>query len=143
MAEAKTRPTGVSVDEYLASKASAEQLADCRALMAICERVTRQPATMWGPSIVGFGGYTYRYESGRTGEAPLTGFAIRGRELVVYVSCEDPGQGALLARLGTHKMGKACLYFKRLAHLDTGVLEELIANSVATIQRRYPEAGDS
>lgn len=143
MAEAKTRPTGVSVDEYLALKAGAEQLADCQALMVICERVTRQPATMWGPSIVGFGRYTYRYESGRTGEAPLTGFAIRGRELVVYVSCEDPGQGALLARLGAHKMGKACLYFKHLAHLDTGVLEELIANSVATIQRRYPGAEDS
>jgi len=62
MAETKTRPTGVSVDEYLAAKASPEQLVDCKAIMAMCIRVTRQPAKMWGPSIVGFGVYQYRYD---------------------------------------------------------------------------------
>ena len=143
MAETKTKPTGASVDAYLASRASPEQLADCQALMAICQRVTRQPPRMWGPSIVGYGSYTYRYESGHSGDACLTGFAVRGRELVVYLVAENPEQVELLARLGRHRMGRACLYFKRLADLDVGVLEALIARSVAELRRRYPGSGDA
>ena len=137
MAETKTRPTGASVAAYLASRASPEQLADCRAIMAMCKRVTKQQPKMWGPSIVGYGSYTYRYESGHSGDAFLTGFAVRGRELVVYVMARNPGQVALLARLGRHRMGKSCLYFKRLADLDVKVLEALIAGSVADVRRRY------
>ena len=106
-------------------------------------RATGAPPKMWGPSIVGYGTYTYRYESGHSGQAPLTGFAIRGRKLVVYLSCEDAGQVELLARLGKHKMGKSCLYFNRLADLDAKVLEALIAGSVAGVPRRYPGAGDA
>lgn len=141
MAETRTRPTGVSVDEYLASRANPGQLVDCKAIMAMCRRVTRQPARMWGPSIVGYGTYSYRYDSGHSGQAPLVGFAVRGRELVVYISRQDPEQDALLARLGKHKMGKSCLYFRRLADLDARVLEELIARSVAEVRRRYPDSG--
>ena len=92
---------------------------------------------MWGPSIVGYGSYRYTYESGRTGEAPLTGFAIRGRELVVYISAEGQEQRSLLSRLGKHKMGKTCLYFKQLGDLDESVLERLVAGSVAGVRRRY------
>ena len=138
MAETKTKPTGASVDEYLASRASPEQLADCKALMAICKRVTKQQPRMWGPSIVGYGSYAYTYESGHSGEACLTGFAVRGKELVVYVVAESPAQVELLAKLGKHKMGKSCLYFRRLADLDVKVLEALIAGSVAGVRRRYP-----
>src|SRR5512134_276304 len=138
MAETKTKPTGASVDAYLASRASPGQLADCKALMAMCKRVTKQQPTMWGPSIVGYGSYTYRYESGHSGDAFLTGFAVRGRELVVYVMARNPGQVALLARLGRYRMGTSCLYFKRLADLDVTVLEALIAGSVADVRRRYP-----
>ncbi len=138
MAEAKTKPTTASVEDYLAAKASPEQLADCKALMALLEKVTKHPAKMWGPSIVGYGSYSYRYDSGRTGESCLTGFAVRGKELVVYLVAEGPQQQDLLARLGKHKMGKACLYFKRLADLDTQVLEALVAASVATTRRRHP-----
>lgn len=141
MPEARTKPTSVSVDEHLKSKANAEQLADCRALMAILSRVTNQPPIMWGPSIVGYGSYSYKYESGRTGESCLTGFAVRGRELVVYLVAESIEQQSLLSRLGKHKMGKACLYFKRLADLDVQVLENLVSASVAEIMRRYPPAG--
>lgn len=83
MAENKTKPTDASVEEYIASRASEPQRADCRELMTLLERVTRQEPRTWGPSIVGCGSYRYRYESGRTGEAPLAGFAIRGRELVI------------------------------------------------------------
>ena len=139
MAETKTKPTGASVDEYLASRASPEQLADCKLIMAMCKRVTRQKPYMWGPSIVGYGEYTYKYESGHSGEAPITGFAIRGKELVVYVIAENPEQVELRARLGKHKMGKSCLYFKRLTDLDTSVLEAIIAGSVAEVRRRYPQ----
>jgi hypothetical protein len=139
MAEAKTKPTGVSVDEYLASRASPEQLVDCKAIMAICKRVTKQPPKMWGPSIVGYGSYTYKYDSGHSGEACLIGFAVRGKDLVTYIIAETPEQSELLAKLGKHKMGKACLYFKRLADLDVKVLEALIAGSVAEVRRRYPD----
>ena len=143
MAETKTKPTGASVDAYLASRASPEQLKDCKAIMAMCRRVTRQQPKMWGPSIVGYGSYTYRYESGHSGESCLAGFAVRGRELVVYVLADNPAQLELLARLGKHKMGKVCLYFRRLADLDVKVLEALIAGSVAEVKRRYPSTGDA
>lgn len=138
MAVTKTKPTVVSVNAYLASKASPEQLADCKALMAMCKRVTRQQPKMWGPSIVGYGSYTYSYASGHSGDACLVGFAIRGKELVVYVFAENPAQMKLLAKLGKYRSGKACLYFKRLADVDVVVLEALIAGSVAEVRRRYP-----
>jgi hypothetical protein len=137
MAENKTKPTGASVEEYIASRANEQQRADCQQLMALLKKITRQSPKMWGPSIVGYGSYRYTYESGRTGEAPLAGFAIRGRELVVYMVADDDKQKALLTRLGKHKMTKSCLYFKQLADLDKSVLEQLVAGSVAGIRQRY------
>lgn len=137
MTENKTKPTAASIEDYIASRANPQQQADCRVLMALLRKVTRQTPKMWGPSIVGYGSYRYTYESGRTGEAPLTGFAIRGRELVVYLVAEGERQKALLARLGKHKIGKSCLYFKQLADLDKSVLEQLVAGSVAEVKRRY------
>jgi hypothetical protein len=133
----KTKPTDVSVEEYIASRANAQQRIDCRELMAMLKKVTRQSPRMWGPSIVGYGNYRYTYESGRTGECPLAGFAIRGRDLVVYLMPEAEGQGALLAKLGKHKMGKSCLYFRQLADLDKPVLERLVVDSIAEVKRRY------
>jgi hypothetical protein len=138
VAENKTKPTAASVEAYLASRASAAQLEDCRAIMDICGRVTGEPPTMWGPSIVGFGSHTYTYDSGHSGDACDTGFAVRGREIVIYLMAEEPDQVELLAKLGKHRMTKACLYFKRLTDVDQQVLETLIAASVASIRRRYP-----
>jgi hypothetical protein len=137
MAENKTKPTDASVDDYIASRANAQQSADCRELMALFKRVTRQTPRMWGPSIVGYGSYRYTYDSGRTGEAPLAGFAIRGRELVVYVAADGEEQRSLLSKLGKHTIGKSCLYFKQLADLDQSVLEKLVVGSIADVQRRY------
>ena len=137
MAANKTQPTDASIEAHLASRGSDAQRADCHALMAIMKKVTQQPPKMWGPSIVGYGSYRYTYETGRSGEACLVGFAIRGRELVVYLLAESAEQAELLSRLGPHKMGKACLYFKRLSDLDASVLERLIASSVADLQSRY------
>src|SRR5262245_15853205 len=130
MAENKTKATNASVKDYIASRANAEQRLDCKALMSILSRITKQRPKMWGPSIVGYGSCRYSYESGRTGEMCLTGFAIRGRQLVVYLVAEGKEQQELLSRLGKHKMGKSCLYFKRLADVDQTVLERLVANSV-------------
>ncbi len=137
MAETKTKFTGASVDEYIASRGNEQQQADSRQLMALFEKVTGEEPKMWGPSIVGYGSYRYVYESGHSGEAPVAAFAIRGRELVAYISVESPEQQALLAKLGKHRMGKVCLYFKRLSDLDLAVLEKLVANCVAETKRRY------
>ena len=135
--ETKTKPTGASIDDYIASRADALQSADCRELMALLEKVTRQTPYMWGPSIVGYGSYRYTYDSGRTGEAPVAGFAIRGREIVLYVMVEGQKQRSLLAKLGKHRVGKMCVYFKRLADLDKSVLEKLVVGSIAEAKQRY------
>src|SRR5687768_3929346 len=137
MAENKTKPTGACVEDYIASRANAQQRADCRELMALFKKITRHSPRMWGPSIVGYGSYRYTYESGRTGEAPLAAFAIRGRELVVYVVAEGEKQRSLLSRIGRHRMGKVCLYFKQLADLDRSVLERLVVGSIAEVRQRY------
>jgi hypothetical protein len=139
MAENKTKATDASVEDYIASRANEAQRADCKALMSMFKRLTRQPPKMWGPSIVGYGSCRYTYESGRTGEMFLAGFAIRGRELVVYLVPEAEEQQALRSRLGKHSMGKSCLYFKRLADLDKTVLERLVTNSIADVRRRYAQ----
>jgi len=137
MPDNKTKPTDASVEDYIASRANAQQRTDCRELMALFKKVTRHSPRMWGPSIVGYGSYRYTYASGRTGEAPLAAFAIRGRELVVYLSVEGEEQQSLLSRLGKHRMGKGCLYFKQLADLDRSALEKLVVGSVASVRRRY------
>jgi hypothetical protein len=137
MAENKTKPTDASVEDYIASRASEQQRADCTELMALLGSITRQPPRMWGPSIVGYGSYRYTYRSGRTGNAPLAGFAIRGRELVIYLLAEGERLRSLLSKLGKHRMGKVCLYIKRLADLDKPTLKRLIAGSVAEVRRRH------
>lgn len=136
MAENKTKATDASVEEYLASRANERQLADCRAIMAMFKRLTKKPPTMWGPSIVGYGSYRYTYDSGRSGEMPLAAFAIRGRDLVVYLDDEE-STTALLTKLGKHKMSKCCLYFKQLADLDVSLLKQLVANSIAHVKQKY------
>jgi hypothetical protein len=137
MAELKTKPTGASVAGYIASRANEQQRADCTELMRLLRAITRRPPRMWGPSIVGYGSYRYTYESGRSGEMPLAAFAIRGRDLVVYLLAEGARHRSLLSRLGKHRMGKSCLYFKRMADLDKSVLRQLVTNSIAQVRRRY------
>lgn len=133
----KTKPTGASVKDYIASRANEQQRADVRELMALLKSITRHSPKMWGPGMVGYGSQRYSYESGRTGEAPLACFAIRGRDLVVYVYAESKEQKALLAKLGKHSMGKSCLYFRRLGDLDKSVLRQIVSGSIAEFRRRY------
>jgi Domain of unknown function (DU1801) len=138
MAENKTKATEASVKDYLATLSNAEQRADCEALIVLMQKVTKHAPKMWGATIVGFGTYHYRYESGREGDACLTGFAARKNEIAVYLVAEGGQQADRLAKLGKHKMGKACLYIRRLTEIDAGILEKLIADSVAEVKRRYP-----
>ena len=142
MVELKTKATDASVEQYIASRAKAGQKSDCDALMAMFQRITGQPPRMWVPSIVGYGSYQYTYDSGRTGEMCLAGFAIRGRELVVYLNCEDPCQAVLLSKLGKHRMTKSCLYFKRLSDLDQHVLAQLVVDSIDKLSHRHGQDGD-
>lgn len=137
MADAKTKGTAASVAAHLATVEDPARRADCEAIGRIMRKVTGQEPRMWGPSIVGYGHYRYTYASGHGGESCQTGFAARKGDISVYLVAEGPEQQALLARLGKHKMGKACLYLRRLADVDLQVLEDLIAGSVAEVQRRY------
>lgn len=140
MADAKTKPTGASVTAFINAIESEERRKDCRALASMMKRITGKPAKLWGPSIIGFDSYHYRYESGREGDAILVGFASRGRELNIYImpGFELPQIAALLDRLGTHRTAKSCLYIKRLADIDLTVLEQIIAFAVVEMRRRYP-----
>lgn len=139
MAENKTQPTTEPVDGFLARIGDDGRRADAEALRAMMERLSGQPAAMWGPSIVGFGEYRYRYDSGREGRMARIGFSPRAKELVVYILDGFEGRADLLARLGRHRTGKSCLYIRRLADVDGGVLEELAARSLERMRERYPE----
>ena len=138
MSDQKTRPTGVAIDEFIASVPDEKRREEARALDALFRRVTGFQPQMWGPSIIGYGSYAYRYDSGRTGEAPATGFSPRKADLSLYVIMAEAGQDDLLARLGKHRMGKACLYIKHLSDADPGVLEELIRAGLADLAAKWP-----
>ena len=130
MAEIKTRPTMVSVDAFLDAVNHPVRREDGRALRALMERVTGEPAVMWGPSIVGFGTYHYRYASGHAGDMCRVGFSPRSAKLVLYVG-GFPEYDALLATLGKHTSSRACLYLGKLTDVDLGVLEEIVRRSYA------------
>lgn len=138
MAENKTKPTAVSVDDFLDAVPDPQRRADGKALRALMERLSGEPARMWGPSIVGFGSCHYKYESGREGDMPRIGFSPRDRELVLYLMGGFPRHQALMARLGKHRTGKSCLYVKRLADVDESVLEELVAEALVHMREKYP-----
>ena len=139
MSAPKTKPTKVSVDGHIAAIANDEQRNDAQRLVVLMRKVTRQEPRMWGPSIVGFGSYHYKYATGHEGDSAITGFAARGRELVVYIAEAFEGREVLLAKLGEHRTGKVCVYIRRLANVDLRVLETLVAESVADTKRRYPQ----
>jgi hypothetical protein len=136
----KTQPTASDVASFVAAVPDAGRRADAEALVALMTQLSGEPARMWGPSIIGFGEYHYRYDSGRTGSMSRIGFSPRKAETVVYLIDGFAGQAELLARLGKHRIGKSCLYIKRLADIDIGVLEAMIAASLATMAERYPPA---
>jgi hypothetical protein len=140
MAETKTKPTQVSVADFLAAVDNPERRADGEVLCKMLARLTGEEGRMWGPSIIGFGSYHYKYDSGHEGTSCRIGFSPRKAELVLYVLSGAYGEAERLARLGKHKTGKSCLYVKRLTDVDLGVLEELCTASLADMDARYPRA---
>ena len=131
MPELKTQRNDASVRDYLDAVEHPGKRADSYAILELMREVTGEEPAMWGTSIVGFGSYTYRYASGRTGEWPLTGFAPRKRNLTLYIVTGFDQYEALLGKLGKYKTGKSCLYINKLADVDRVVLRELVRQSVA------------
>jgi len=139
----KTKPTKISAERHIAAIANEGQRNDARTLVALMRRVVKQEPRMWGPSIVGFGSYHYKYASGHEGDSSLAGFAARGSDLVVYIAAGFEGRDVLLAKLGKHKTGKVCVYIRRLADVDLKVLETLVARSIADTKHRYPDTNEN
>lgn len=132
MAENKTKPTTASVPAFIAALSDEVRQADARALVKLMQAASGEKPKMWGPSIVGFGSCHYVYDSGREGDMPLVSFSPRKAATVIYSALSGKGAPALLARLGKHTTGKGCLYIKRLADIDIGVLQQLVVAAVAT-----------
>ncbi len=139
MVENKTRPTESDVAAFIEAVEPAVRRDDARALDAMLRRVTGTTPSMWGPSIIGYGRYHYRYESGREGETCRIGFSPRKAALVLYFNGRTPIFETLLATLGKHDSGKGCLYVKRLADIDMVVLERLAVESLAYMDVHHPD----
>ena len=133
----KTRPTRVSVADFLKKNAKGQQLADSQELVKMFRDITGEPPTMWGPSIVGFGKYHYVYESGHQGDCAIVSFASRKNEITLYLMPGWQRPAALMDDLGKHKAGQGCVYIKRLADVDERVLAKLIALSVRETKKTY------
>jgi hypothetical protein len=139
MSDTKTRPTAVSVDDFITAVEHPGRRDDARVVVELLSTLSAEPPVMWGPSIIGFGRYHYRYASGHEGDAPLVGFSPRKANLVFYLAPHAGLKDDLLARLGKHKAGKGCLYVNRLSDVDLNVLRELAASTIAMLQARYPD----
>lgn len=137
MAENKTKVTHASVEAHLAAIPDAARREDCETLVRLMSAITQCEPRMWGASIIGFDTCHYKYESGHEGDMAVASFASRKSDLTVYLAATGENQEELLTRLGRHKMGKSCLYIKKLQDVDMAVLEQLIANSVTEIKRRF------
>ena len=130
MAEAKTKPTKQSVTEFLNKIPDAQRRADCLALAKIMEEITGTKPQMWGPSMVGFGSYHYKYASGHEGDCFMTGFASRKQDLTLYITMGFEKYGELMKQLGKHRRSKSCLYIKRLSDIDVPTLKKLLKASL-------------
>lgn len=137
MAELKTKETDASVAAFVEAIQDDRRRADARAILDLMQEVTGEPATMWGESIVGFGRYHYKYESGREGDWFLTGFSPRKQNLTLYIMAGFDQYDDLMDRLGKYRTGKSCLYVKSLDQIDQTVLRELVARSVEHMKAIY------
>lgn len=135
----KTVATKASVETYLDAIDPVQKQQDCREICAMMERLSGHPPKMWGPSIIGFGTYHYKYDSGREGDFLRIGFAARAQNISVYLMPGYDDFSDELSRLGKHKKGKSCLYIKRLSDIDVNVLEEMIVKDLKIMQEKYPE----
>jgi hypothetical protein len=139
MPENKTTATTLSVGAFIDALTDAARRSDAKELVQLMQQISGEKPRLWGPSIVGFGSYHYRYDSGREGDMPLISFSPRKAAMVLYSMLDHNEAKTLLAKLGRHTTGKGCLYIKKLADVDRTVLETLIKNAVAHC--RAPKAG--
>ncbi|MBL0922967.1 MAG: DUF1801 domain-containing protein [Sphingomonadaceae bacterium] len=137
--EIKTRPTATSVHDFIEAVADDRQRAEAHRIAAMMERLSGHKPKMWGPSIIGFGSYHYKYESGREGDMCRIGFSPRKGQTVLYLVDGFLGQAELMAKLGKYKTGKSCLYIKKLGDVDESVLEQLCVESLKWMAQKYPE----
>ena len=137
MAEMKTKPTAISPEAFIKKVDNDQKRKDSQELVALMREVTGEPPRMWGPSIIGFGKYHYKYESGHEGDMCVTGFSPRSQALTLYLG---PGlqDEKLMAKLGKYKVGKGCLYIKKLDDVDRAVLRKLVTKSVEEGRKRFP-----
>ena len=137
MAENKTKPTEISVEEFIRNS-DPNKIADSFELVKMMEKLSGEPAKMWGASIIGFGSYYYQYKSGHGGTMCRIGFSPRKSAFSLYIlNCESENQINLVKQLGKIKMGKACIYFKNLADLNLEILEKLIIESLAETKKMW------
>ncbi len=136
MAEIKTKATKVSVDKFIKSVLDKQKQEDSYKLIDMMKKITKAEPVMWGPSIIGFGKYHYKYESGHEGDICITGFSPRKAAISIYVMCGLERNRELLKKLGKHKAAKACLYVKRLEDIDMKVLKELVVESVKYVKTK-------
>jgi hypothetical protein len=136
MADNKTKPTSLSVAAFIRAIADPTRRADAKTLVKVMQIAAGEKPRMWGPSIIGFGSYHYKYESGREGDMPLIGFSPRKAATVLYNMTGAGDCKALLAKLGKHTTGKGCVYIKNLAEVDEQVLKAMAVKSVAAMRAR-------
>jgi uncharacterized protein DUF1801 len=130
MAEPKTKPTKASVKEFLNQITDKERRDDCFTVAKIMEEITGDKPKMWGPAIVGFGTWHYKYASGREGDWPVTAFSPRKKDLTLYLMMGFQKHTELMQKLGKHSTGKSCLYIKRLSDIHVPTLKKLIKTSI-------------
>ena len=139
--EPKTKPTDVPVADFIAAQPDPRRREEAEALCALMTEVTGEPPVMWGPSIVGFGRYTYVNTTKKPADWPIIGFSPRKGKLTIYIMRGFEGQAELMSRLGKHTTGVSCLYLNRLSDIDPVVLRKLSERSVAWMRERYQTAG--
>ena len=139
MSDQKTKPHDGSVEAFLNSVEHDKRREDSLAMLEIMKEITGEKAVMWGPSIVGFGKYHYKYESGHEGDSFLTGFSPRKQSLSVYIMAGFSRYEELMKQLGKYKTGKSCLYINKLEDVDQSVLRELIQASLEYMKEKYGE----
>ena len=132
--EPKTKPTKASVKEFLNQIQDEERRADCFVVAKLMEEITGEKPKMWGPSIVGFGTYHYKYASGREGDWPVTAFSPRKKDLTVYLMMGFEKHDELMKQLGKHSTGKSCLYIKRLSDIHMPTLKKLIKTCIKQLK---------
>ena len=142
MAELKTQKNKASVKQFLDSVEDEGRREDARQVLAMMEELTGEKPAMWGPSIVGFGSYSYKTTDGKRHDWFMTGFSPRKTSLTLYIMDGFDGYKDLMDKLGKHTTGKSCLYIKRLSDVDTTVLRKLMKQSIDHVRKHYSEAKD-